>query len=105
LSILEANLTWLVIVDNSDSRFCIMSLQLRIRVNIIKLHKEVLIWLPVIIVFNSNVKSFAIFTIEFNYSIKSVKVFSSLGITINGCCSDFTSNFFLINDMNSQFTR
>lgn len=102
---MEGNLTWLIIVDNSDSRFGVMSLEFRVGIDVIKLHIEVLIWLPVIIILNSNVKSFAIFTIELNDSIESVIVFASLSITIDGSCSNSTNDFFLVDDMDTQFTR
>lgn len=57
LSILEANLTWLVIIDNGDASLGILSNKFSIGDWIVELNEEVLIWLPVVVILDDNVKS------------------------------------------------
>ena len=49
-SILEANLSWFIIIDNGNSSFGVLTYKLIICICIIELNKEVLIWLPVVII-------------------------------------------------------
>ena len=56
LSILEANLTWLVIIDNGDASLGVLSNKFSIGDWIVELNEEVLIWLPVVVILDDNVK-------------------------------------------------
>ena len=104
LRILESDLTWLVIVDNGDSCFSVMSNELSIGVYVIELNKEILIGLPVIIIIDSNVECHGVFTIELYISIESLVVLTGLGVAINGRSSDSSGNFLLVYNRNRKFS-
>ena len=56
--VLEANLSGLVIINDGNSSFSILAYKLSIGLMVVKLNKEILIWLPVIIILDFNVESF-----------------------------------------------
>lgn len=88
LSILEANLTWLVIIDNGDASLGVLSNKFLVGLWIVKLNEEVLIWLPVVVILDHNIKSPGGLTVtEFNNTVKWHVVLVSLGIAVNGACT------------------
>lgn len=104
-SVLEANLTGLIIINNSNSRSSILSNKLLLSVWIVQLHEEILIWLPVIVILNSNVECLGMLTIsEINYTLESKIILSSFSITINGRDIDRFSLFRLILNNNCEFS-
>ena len=103
LSILEANLTWLVIIDNGDASFGVLSNKFGVELWIVELNEEVLIWLPVVVILDYNVKSLGLLTVtEFNNTVKWHVVLVSLGIAVNGACTDRTGLLPLINNSDCQ---
>lgn len=80
---LEANLSWLVVINDGDSGLGVLSDQLSVGVHVIKLHEEILIGLPVVIILDSNVEGLAVFAIELDNSIEWNIILIGLGITIN----------------------
>jgi len=103
-SVLEANLTGLIIINNSNSRSSILSNKLLLSVWIVQLHEEILIWLPVIVILNSNVECLGMLSLlEIKYTLESKIIFSSFSITINGRDIDGSSLFGLILNNNCEF--
>jgi hypothetical protein len=103
LSILEANLTWLVIIDNGDASFGVLSNKFGVELWIVELNEEVLIWLPVVVILDYNIKSLGLLTVtEFNNTVKWHVVLVSLGIAVNGACTDRTGLLPLINNSDCQ---
>lgn len=105
LRALEANLSWLIVIDDCNSGLGVLSDQFGIGVHVIKLHEEILIGLPVVIILDSNVESLAVLAIELNNTIEWNVVFVSLGITIDGGCTDRSNCFLLINDLYCKLSR
>jgi len=87
--LLECNLSWLIIINNGDSSSTVLSLKWLVGISVVKLNEEILIWLPVIIVVNSNVDELlGITLIEGNNSIKSIIILSSFSLSIDSSDSD-----------------
>jgi hypothetical protein len=103
LSILEANLTWLVVIDNGDASLGVLSNKFLIGVWLIELNEEVLIWLPVVIILNANGERLGVLTVtEFNNAIEWNVVLVSFGIAVNGACTHGTGLSLLIYNSNGQ---
>ena len=84
LSILESNLTWLVVINNSNSAPCIMTTKLIICIWRVKLNKEIFIGFPVVIIndFDFN-KLLRLSISELDNSIICLVVMPSLCFSIN----------------------
>jgi hypothetical protein len=105
LSILEANLTWLVIINNGDTCLGVLSNKFLVGVWLVELHEEVLIWLPVVVILNANVESFGVFTVtEFNNAIEWNVVLVGLGVTVDGASAHATSLSLFVHNSNSELS-
>jgi len=100
LGIWEEDLTWLVIINDGDCAFSILSEELVVGLSIVELDKEVLIRLPLIVIKNGNVNSLLVFTSgELNNSINWGVVFVSFGITIDsGNSNSVWLSVFVVNN-------
>jgi hypothetical protein len=65
----------------------------------IKLDEEVLIRLPVLIILNANLNSFAVFSFELNYFIKWNVILASNCITVDCFNKDISSSSFFVKDL------
>lgn len=100
--ILKANLSWLVVVDDGDSRLCVLSNKFLVRIWIVELDEEIHIWLPVIVISDANIKSFCVLAVtKFNNTIKRFVVLVALSITIDGANTHSTSTSLFIYNCNS----
>ena len=98
--LLESEHTWLIIVENSDACAGILSNETQISLGVDKLNIEILIGLPVVIVFNLN-QNFALFlaVIERNDFVDSFIVLSSFSIAVNGANANFAWLFGLVENL------
>jgi len=88
LSFSEDNLSWLIIIDNSNLSFGILTSEFLTMVYAVKLAEEILIWLPVVIIENNYFKEFLLFTLgEYQFSVNSFVILTSLGFSIDGLYS------------------
>lgn len=95
--VLEADLSRLIIINNGDSCFGILANKFGHGIWVIKLNKEVLIWLPVVIILDTNIKSLGVLTLgKFDDSVKWDIILICLGISVNSCNSDSTCITFFI---------
>jgi len=98
-------LTWLVIVNNGNACLGVLSNKFLVGIWVVELNKEVLIWLPVIIIVDLNIDGFGGLAFsKLNNTIKSTVIISSLGITINGASTYVTSSFLFICNNNSELS-
>ena len=101
LSILEANLTWLVVINNGNARLSVLTHKFLVCLWFVELNEEVLIGLPVIIVLNANLESLGHLAVaELNNAIERIVVLVSLGVTVDGASAHTARFTFLINNNN-----
>jgi len=97
--LLKVNMSWLIVINNSDSSSSIMTRQLIIVGLIEQLNEKIFIRLPVVIINNFNFNEFlSLALIKRNNLITSYVIVSSLGLCINSLNSDSCSIFFLVNN-------
>ena len=105
LGLLEANLSWLVIINNSNSSSSVLSLKLLHGLWVIELDVEILIWLPVIIISNLHSDEFSLFSLfESQVFLNFSVIISGLGFGVDGANSNSSSSFLFVmnNDLDAS---
>lgn len=105
LGLLEANLSWLVIINNSNSSSSVLSLKLLHGLWVIELDVEILIWLPVIIISNLHCDEFSLLSLfESQVFLNFSVIISGLGFGVDGANSNSSSSFLFVmnNDLDAS---
>ena len=89
LLFLEANLSWFVVINDCNSCSCILTNKIFSSINVIQLNKEILIWLPVVIIINDNSNELMCFSFIESYNlINFIIIMSGLSFSVNGVNSN-----------------
>jgi hypothetical protein len=103
ISILEANLSGLVIIDDGNSGSAILTLKLSIGVRIIKLNEEILIGLPVIVIIDGDLNKGSCLSIfENDRFVNFFLIITGFSFSIDGSDVDSTCCSFLVQNVNSN---
>ena len=105
LGLLEANLSWLVIINNSNSSSSVLSLKLLHGLWVIELDVEIFIWLPVIIISNLHCYEFSLLSLfESQVFLNFSVIISGLGFGVDGANSNSSSSFLFVmnNDLDAS---
>lgn len=105
LSVLKANLSRLVVIDDGDARLGVLSDKLLVGVWIVELDEEILIWLPVVIIVDDNVEGLGVLAVsEFNNAVERFVILVGFGVAIDGACTHDTGLSLFIYNSNSQLS-
>jgi len=86
---LEVDGTWLIVINNSNSSFGVLSNKLFLGCGIVELDEEILIWLPRVIVFDLNFDELLFLSFfEFKNFINFLVIFSFFSFSINSAYSN-----------------
>jgi len=103
LGLLEADLTWLIIVDDCNSSPGVLSLKLLHGIWVVKLDVEVLIWLPVVVISDLNCDELDMVSIlELQGLLDLFVVVSGFSLGVDGAYSDGASDSLFINNVNLE---
>ena len=103
--LLEADLTWLVIVNNGNLGLGVQAKQLD-SVDVVQLDKEVLVWFPLVVIKDLDLNVLVrLSSLEVDELVNGFVVLSSLGLCVNGLDLDGLGLLLLVLNVDPDLAR